>query len=702
MNRRISQLPSAMLRFKRGLFFLCLSFLPALTANAQLSRFLVEFKDKNGTPGSLADPARYLSQRSLDRRLRYSLKVDSTDLPVSALYLQQVRAIPGVNILNVSYWLNAVSVEAADQSAIDAIQALNAVRSVRAVAAKGRASRSSGTIDASRPAGTSDASWRGETMPAPWPVTKPDVLPLNHTGTAFTNRHQEEPLNYGAASFNEIHLHNGEFLHNIGLRGQDRMITLLDGGFFRYDILPAFDSVNQNNQVISTWDFVAREASVAEDNNHGMQCFSTISANIPGVFIGTAPKALFNLFRTEDAATEYPIEEFNWACAAQRADSLGTDLISSSLGYAYGWSGGIPDYPFSDLNGDITVSARAADLAAARGILVVNSAGNSGNDYWKRIVTPADADSVLAVGAVDLSGMPGSFSSYGPSADGRVKPDVASVGVSALIQNTAGGVLPANGTSYSGPKMAGLAACLWQAFPDVNNMRILRALRESGNRYGDPDDRVGYGIPDLKKAFNTLLKEYASVRFSVNEQCQLTLTGRSRITSAMRYELLRFADTDSGFTRVAVFVPDSAMINLSTHSFDFTRTVRDEKPGPVRYRLMQVTDTAAATLTRVQIGEDTLIDQPGCLLNGQYPSIMLSPNPSTGATSLVFTTEDLINRFSIAVFDLQGKRLLTLTGTKPAGLYRQPLDLSGLAAGTYLIQVLEGYRKLASLQFLKR
>ena len=311
-------------------------------------------------------------------------------------------------------------------------------------------------------------------------------------------------FNYGANSFNEIHLHKGEFLHNIGLRGQGMQIAILDGGFYNYTSLKAFDSVNANAQILSTWDFVAGHANVAEDNAHGMQCFSTIAANIPGQFIGKAPKANFHLFRTEDVSSEYTIEEFNWACGAERADSSGSDIISSSLGYGYGFNDPVADYPYSDLNGDITMSAKAADLAAKKGLLVFNAAGNSGNDYWRMITTPADGDSVVAVGAVNTAAVVGSFSSYGPSADGRIKPDVASVGVSAMIQVANNTIGASNGTSYSCPNMAGLATCLWQGFPEFNNMRIVRALKEAGSIYTSPNNRIGYGIPDLKKAFASL------------------------------------------------------------------------------------------------------------------------------------------------------------------------------------------------------
>ena len=334
---------------------------------------------------------------------------------------------------------------------------------------------------------------------------------------------QGDFFNYGTASFNEIHLHKGEFLHNIGLRGQGMMITVLDGGFLNYTTLRAFDSVNLNGQILSTWDFVNREASVVEDISHGMMCLSTIAANIPGQFTGKAPKASFHLFRTEDGSSEYPIEEFNWVCGAERADSTGSDVISSSLGYADQMSNPVFNHTYGQMNGNTTMCTIGADLAAKKGIIVFNAAGNEGAGSWHYIIAPADGDSVVAVGAVNAAGAVGSFSSYGPSADGRIKPDVASVGVSAMVQNTNNSIGTNNGTSFACPNMAGLGTCLWQGFPEFNNMRIIRALKEAGSIATNPNDRIGYGIPDMKAAFSTLLSEYATSSATVSP-CTVTLT----------------------------------------------------------------------------------------------------------------------------------------------------------------------------------
>src|SRR6185295_19928423 len=237
----------------------------------------------------------------------------------------------------------------------------------------------------------------------------------------------------------------GEFLHNIGLRGQGMQIAMLDAGYLSYTTLRSLDSVNQNGQILGTWDFVNRETSVTEDYLHGMQCLSTIAANIPGQFIGKAPKANFMLYRTEDVNSEYPIEEFNMVCGMERADSAGADVISASLGYSE-FDDASFNHTYSQMNGNTTIAAIGADLAAKKGILFVNAAGNEGGSAWHYIMTPADGDSVLAIGAVNTSGAVGSFSSYGPSSDGQVKPDVASVGVNAMVQSTNNTVATGSGT----------------------------------------------------------------------------------------------------------------------------------------------------------------------------------------------------------------------------------------------------------------
>jgi subtilisin family serine protease len=244
---------------------------------------------------------------------------------------------------------------------------------------------------------------------------------------------------------------------------------------------------------------------VDEDNAHGAYCFSILAANRPGVMIGTAPKANYLLFRSEDVTSEKPVEEQNWIEALERADSLGADMVSSSLGY-YNFEDPQYDHSYAQRDGNTTQITIAADLAAKKGMIIMNAAGNTGNatDESKYILVPADGDSVVAVGAVNTSGVIGGFSSWGPNGAGKLKPNIVSVGWGATYANYFGVPTTGNGTSYANPNIAGLIACLWQAFPEFSNMDIIDAVQRSADRYNNPDNRYGYGIPNFRTASGIL------------------------------------------------------------------------------------------------------------------------------------------------------------------------------------------------------
>ena len=275
---------------KKFLVLFTLLSIIGIESSGQFTRYLVKLKNKAGTPYTISNPSAYLSARAIARRTRYNIAIDSTDLPVTPAYVTQIGAVSNVTVLNVSRWLNQVSIQTTDANAITTISGFPFVEGVSGIAARVAANENEVTRNKFE--------------------LEEKVSEIPYQRTQQTNDY----FNYGTNSFNEIHLHNGEFLHNIGLRGQGMHVAMLDAGFFNYTGLKAFDSINQNGQVLSTWDFVSRHASVTEDNSHGMQCLSTIAANIPGQFIGKAPKASFHLFRTEDVASEYPIEEHNWVC----------------------------------------------------------------------------------------------------------------------------------------------------------------------------------------------------------------------------------------------------------------------------------------------------------------------------------------------------------------------------------------------------
>jgi hypothetical protein len=452
----------------------------SLNLSAQFTKYIVKFKDKNGTPFSIDDPSKFLSQRAIERRIKQNISINETDLPIVPAYIDSVRLSGNVIVLDQSKWLNQVCIETADSTALQKIDDFSFVLKKQPVKRL-----------AKRLVARNDSIARDEFNEE-----------INTTFSLLSPRVAGNNYSYGY-SYNQIHIHDGEYLHNKGFHGEGMLIAILDAGFYHYKTLPAFDSVIFKNRVVETHDFVENEESVNEDDAHGMMCFSIIAANLPGQLIGSCPNANFLLYRSEDVSSESPVEEQYWIAAAERADSAGTDVITTSLGYNL-FDNPVFDYSYKDMNGHTTMIAKAATLAAKKGIIVLAAAGNEGENNWHFISTPGDADSILTVGAVDAAGIPAGFSSFGPSSDARVKPDAASVGLGTAISSTTGTIVSGNGTSFATPNLAGLVACLWQAFPDFTNMQIIKAVQKSSNIYDHPDNRIGYGIPDFKKAYDDL------------------------------------------------------------------------------------------------------------------------------------------------------------------------------------------------------
>jgi serine protease AprX len=620
-----------------------------LTISAKSQKYLVRFADKNNSAFSLSNPSAYLSQRSIDRRSRFNIPLDSTDLPVSTAYLDILRSIPGVTVLNTSKWLNQVSIQVADHSALNKIALFPFVKATTSLTYRSKGNSRSHL-----------ASFGKRT-------TKEQTFEPGRKKHISANF-----FDYGN-TFNQIHIHNGEFLHNLGLRGQNMVIGILDAGFQNYHSLRAFDSVNAKKQVLGTWDFISNNTNVADDNAHGMQCFSIIAGNIPGTYVGTAPKAGFYLFRSENSSSEYPVEEHDWVCAAERVDSVGGDVISSSLGQY--------NYNYQEMNGNTSMVAYGADLAARKGILVVNAAGNEGANNWKYISTPADGDSVLAVGAVNASGQPATFSSYGPSADGQVKPDVAAVGAGTWVQLTNNNIGTGNGTSFACPVIAGLVTCLWQGFQELNNMAIIDALRQAGNNATTPNDRIGYGIPDVRKAMGILLKQFVSVSAS-SDNCKTSIRWSSKDLSAMKYEVERKTSSDSAFHKIADITGTGT--EFSTRSHDFTDILTKVDAGPVFYRIRQIIDTNATNTTSVYLDTVAVNVQPSCALMGQ---INVFPNPSQGKFTIQTAFEEPVNNLQILVYNTSGQTVVKRKETKPNGVYNYIIEFPQLANGRYFVSI---------------
>jgi len=468
------------------LFFICCYL--SLTSFAQLSdfRYFIQFTDKNNSPYTISNPSAFLSAKAIQRRANQNIAIDVVDLPVNPQYLDSLVA-HGATLYNASKWHNGVTVSVPDSATLNAILSLPFVQNSVHVYRK---RNSSGTN-------------KFETLRNTTPATQRQSQPSSAT----------QSYSYGLG-YNQIHIMNGDYLHDLGFRGEDMVISLLDAGFWQADVLPAFDSLNANGRILGTWDFVNNEPGVYEDDAHGEAVLSCIAANMPDSLIGTAPEASFYLFRSEESAHENIIEEYNWATAAEHADSVGTDVISTSLGYTtfdnFIFQGDtLPsenNHTYNDMNGHTCPSSVAANIAVSKGILVCASAGNSGDNSWHYIGAPSDGDEVISVGGVGPEGYHASFSSYGPASDGDVKPNVAAQGAWTVVSDAAGFItIYGFGTSFACPVLAGSATCLWQAHPTANAVEVRNAIQQSANYALTPNDSLGYGIPNFELAHQLLI-----------------------------------------------------------------------------------------------------------------------------------------------------------------------------------------------------
>ncbi|MBA4410365.1 MAG: hypothetical protein C0397_13180 [Odoribacter sp.] len=441
-------------------FFLLVEFI-SFAQSTPKSYYWVQLKDKKGTPYQISKPEVFLSQRAINRRVRQHIAIDETDLPVSTVYLDSLKK-RGLEIFHTSKWLNGVTVRIADTAQIRKIAALPFVASVQ------------------------------YTRPA-------NVL------KSARNKFNEDdlqadigPATYGA-SISQLTQLNGQYLHGQGFRGKGIQIAVLDAGFWHVSQIAAFDSLRITKRILGTRDFVDPKSDVFQQHSHGMSVLSCMGGNVPGLLIGTAPDASYYLFRSEDVTTEYLIEEDNWVAAAELADSLGVDVINSSLGY-YSFDDTKMSHPYSDINGKTTRVTQGANMAFRKGILVFCSAGNEGSKAWKKIIAPSDGENVIAVAAVDKNGVRAAFSSYGPAFGGAIKPNVAAVGWSTYLVTSSGVLGYSSGTSFSSPVLAGMGACLLQANPYANVKQLKMAIEQSAHQYSKPDSLLGFGIPDFGKA----------------------------------------------------------------------------------------------------------------------------------------------------------------------------------------------------------
>ena len=429
--------------------------------------------DKGNSPYRLDRPTRWLSQKSVERRQRQGLKLDSTDLPVSPHYLRVIQSQKGIEVIGKSRWNNTILIHTDDTLAIPPLHEFPFV-------------------------GKTELVW-----------LSPDSIEkkphYDNCRDSFNPWDSVKQERYGGGK-DQIESLGGEQLHAIGKRGKGMTIAVLDGGFMNVNRIPALARV----KVDGIRDFVwhSPETSLLEngdeqiyyETDHGTRVLSAMAANCPDVLTGTAPDAHYWLLRCEDQLTEQPVEEDYWIMAAELADSAGVDIINSSLGYHY-FDPPHHSLEYNDLDGDATLISHTASMLAHKGIILVNSAGNTGMGPWKKICIPADAHEILAVGAINPEGENAPFSSVGPSQDGRVKPDIMAIGSPVTLISGRGTIVRDMGTSFSTPVACGLVACLWQALPHMSAIDIISLIRKTANNYLTPNNIYGYGKPDFWRAY---------------------------------------------------------------------------------------------------------------------------------------------------------------------------------------------------------
>ncbi len=437
---------------------------------AQHNYYWVKFKDKANSSFSINQPSQFLSTASIERRQKQNIAVNETDLPISQNYIDSISPYV-VELRHRLKWFNMVVVQLPDSTFADSIRQFLFVDTLNRIeVSPARAVSNEQKFEA--------------------------VTPVD--------QHYIYPNRYGIA-YHQTNMMNVDLLHQAGARGHGIIVSVMDNGFLNVNTIKGFDSVRQ--RILYTWDFVHNQENVYADGGHGTSAFSCMAANIPGRMLGTAPDASYYLLQTEDNGAEWVMEEYNWAAAAEWADSAGAQIFSTSLGYT-DFDGGIGSHTYNDLDGHTTIIARAGNMAFGKGILVLNSAGNEGAAAWHYVSTPADGDSILAIGAVDSAGVIAAFSGRGPTVDGRIKPDICAQGVMSGVLNTIGETGYSSGTSFSCPIMAGSAAALWSAFPDKSARDISTAIRISCPTFWYPDNNYGSGIPNFYTAYWLLKTDY--------------------------------------------------------------------------------------------------------------------------------------------------------------------------------------------------
>ncbi|MDF1574613.1 MAG: S8 family peptidase [Bacteroidales bacterium] len=495
-----------MKKFKLLVFLLL--FLPGLQAQEIADGvYWIYFRDKAESPYRTDQPDQFLSLRSINRRAMQGLSVDQLDLPVNPDYLQEIRDM-GAEIRHISRWLNGIAMINLNEAAFQEIVQLPFTDTL------------------------------------PWEPAKDGLFFPGRSGQPrFEAPLEPAPgFDYGVAK-EQVEMVGTDHLHELGYTGAGVWIGVLDAGFYNVDSLPSFITLFGEGRILETRNYVNEASVYRQSSSHGMSVLSIMAGEWDGNMVGSAPHASYLLCMTENPDQETRIEEIAWIEAAEYADSLGVDVLNTSLGYSR-FDGTLYDYSYRDMDGFTTYISRAASLTASRGMVLCNSAGNSGNDAWFYITAPADAADILAVGAVDSSNQLAGFSSRGPTFDARIKPDVTAMGKAAGLQSPRGGLARGDGTSFASPVLAGSVAALWQAFPELPARELIYRIRQSGHRSGRPDSYYGYGTPNILYAYHSITGIPARIK-----------TGSMEIwpNPATDYIRIRIPEAVSGLQRIQLY-----------------------------------------------------------------------------------------------------------------------------------------------------
>lgn len=513
------------------------------------AKYWVAFTDKKGTPYSIDKPEAFLSPRALELRKTHGIAIDERDLPVNPDYVRQVLALDtAARCFTTTKWLNGMTVYALRDDMKEAIERLPFVDSVE----------------------------RTDVPKEPLPPAGPAYVFPGSGGqpmlTYQSDIQKNNDFDYGQAAL-QVRVNNVHWLHRMGFRGEGMQMMILDGGFENIDTISCLKALRDDHRLLGARNFVEPEKDPMRKHSHGTMVLSCIASYTPGLLVGTAPMVKVHVAQTEESGSEDRVEEDNWVAGLEYADSLGCQVLNSSLGYTT-FDDTVNQRTYADLTGEVSRASRAATIAASKGLLICNSAGNEGASKWKYIGAPADAKDILSVGAVNVKGKRAYFSSFGPTADGRIKPDACAVGRSTYLSTPAGIVTIADGTSFSSPMLSGMVACLWQAFPEKSNYEIMEAVRQAGGhnfrlngtRISMPDsnDGYGYGITDFLRAYNIL--KYGEKDVLILGDCGYCSTSRSINAITMG------GLTPDAITITPISFIDGKIVEGKTHNLKFKTT----------------------------------------------------------------------------------------------------------------------------------